>query len=266
MGNQYLIVRAKDYIEMKINENRKKFELIYSSTKDNFKKEGLKKIIEEIDRDLRKLNSGNIDFSDLRKYNIREEDLLSYEEDCQMEKKEYKILRNVPVFPLSEYSKNAEINSVWSYLSFFGREYLGFLSSQNLKLDYSHSYQRDKFFGDYNELVKKFEDYNKILEQLENTKDGGNKLYRERLISVETKEYRNLIIKTGKFLYELLAFIESIFKSEKDGETVMLEPDRIVKIDGEFSNIEGLKAKDALLDLRQFTMEFIDFLKMPKFE
>ncbi|MGC8765295.1 MAG: hypothetical protein ACP5QT_05355 [Brevinematia bacterium] len=266
MEDNYLILKLKDFIERKIRESRRKFEIIYSSTNDSFRKEGLKKIIEEIDRDLKRLNNGNIDFSDLRKYNIRKEDLLDEEESGRMDAGEYKILRNVPVFPLSEYCKNDEINTIWSYLSFFGREYLGFLSSQNLKLDYSHSYQRDKFFGNFNELIKKFEDYNKILEQIEIIREGENKAYRERLISVETKEYRDLIIKTGKFLYDILSFIESIIKSEKDGETVMLEPDRTVKIEGEISNIDGLKAREALFDLYQFTREFLDYLKMPKFE
>lgn len=182
-----------------------------------------------------------------------------------MRDKEYKILKYIPVFPINQYSTSEEINSIWSYLLFFRKEYLGFLSSQNLKLDYSHSLQRDRFFGDYNELIKKFEEYGKILEQL-HTLPASNNIYRERLTSVEAKEYRDLIIKTGKFLYSLLAFIESVLESEKSGETVMLEPERIVKIEGEISNIEGLTAREALLDLYQFAKEFSDFIKMPKLE
>jgi hypothetical protein len=181
-----------------------------------------------------------------------------------VEDKDYKILRHIPVFPLNEYSKNQEINTIWSYLNFFGKEYLGFLNNQNLKLDYSHSYQRDKFYGEYNDLIKVFKEYGNILRQIE-TVPHSNKVYRERLISLETKEYRDLIIKTGRFLYSLLSFVESILNSEKQGETVLLEPDKVVKIEGEISNIEGLTAKEALLDLYQFTKEFLDFIKMPKF-
>ncbi len=267
MEDNELILKAKKIIEEKILENKKKFELIYNSTNDEFKKSGIKIILSEISNDLKKLNDGNIDFSQLKKYNIKKENLLEYKDESDMEEvSEYRILRNVPVFPLSEFSNNEEINAIWSYLTFFGREYLGFLSSQNLKLDYSHAYLRDKFFGDYNSLIKDFENYNKILEQIAySDHTSANKQYIERLSNLETKEYRELIIKTGKFLNDIQSFIEGILKAEKEGETVMLEPERIVKIEGEFSNIDGLTAQEALLDLYEFINEFLDFIKIPKF-
>ncbi|MCX7820775.1 MAG: hypothetical protein N2258_03775 [Brevinematales bacterium] len=262
-----LILKYKKFIEEKLLENKRRFEILYNSTKDEFKKSGIKRIILDITNDLKKLNEGNIDFSQLKKYNIKKEDLLKYEDNNSMEEvSEYRILRNVPVFPLNEFSNNEEINSIWSYLSFFGREYLGFLSSQNLKLDYSHAYMRDKFFGDYHSLVKDFENYGKILEQIVlSSENSSNKQYIERLTNLETKEYRELIIKTGKFLSDLMSFIEGILKAEKDGETVLLEPEKIVKIEGEFSNIDGATAEEALLDLYEFVKEFVDFIKIPKF-
>lgn len=267
MDDNFLILKHKKYIEERLNENKRKFELLYNSTNDEFKKSGIKRVIVEITSDIKKLNEGNIDFSELKKYNIRKEDLLKLGDNDSMEEvSDYRILRNVPIFPLNEFSNNQEINSIWSYLSFFGREYLGFLSSQNLKLDYSHAYIRDKFFGDYHSLLKDFENYGKILEQIAlSNEDHSNKNYIERLTNLETKEYRELIIKTGKFLNELMSFIEGILKAEKDGETVLLEPDKIVKIEGEFSNIDGMRAEEALLDLYEFVKEFVDFIKIPKF-
>lgn len=99
MDDNFLILKHKKYIEERLKENKRKFELLFNSTKDEFKKSGIKRIIIEITSDIKKLNEGNIDFSELRKYNIRKEDLLKLGDNNSMEEvSHYRILRNVPIF------------------------------------------------------------------------------------------------------------------------------------------------------------------------
>lgn len=177
--------------------------------------------------------------------------------------REYKILRNINVEKLNKFSNNNEINAIWTYLNFFEREYLGLLSEQNLRLDYGHSYQRDKFFILFNQTIRTIEDYGRTLEQIQTASSIKNNEYKDELIKVQSKEYRNVIIKSGKFLNAVQDFIDEILKTEKGGQKVLLEPDKIVEIKGEESNIAGLTARKALMDLYQFILEFIDFLKIP---
>jgi hypothetical protein len=266
MGENPLISSSKLYIEQRLLQTKRKFELVYSSAKDTAKQQSLKNTIKDIDRDLKKLHAGLFDTGDLKRYKIELEELSS-NKDSNLEKKsisEYKILRNIRIDKLNRYSNNTEVNSIWSYILFFGKEYLGLLSEQNLKLDYGHSFTRDKFFTTYNELIRAFERYGELLEQIDKATTNGNKDYRERLLTLQGKSYRDLIIKSGNFLRSLEKFIEEIFDSEQQNIRVLVEPEKIVSISGEVSNIDGITAKDALLDLYRFVQEFIDFIKIPE--
>ncbi len=259
-----LIDFTKDHIEAKIIKVKKKYESIYNSTKDQAKKDSFVKTIQEIDRDLTKLAKKVITEADLKKYEIYIEDLEKYLSDSQQPKiGNYYILRNVIIEKLNKLSTNEEINSIWSYLNFFGREYLGLLSEQNLRLDFGHSFTRDDFFTLYNKTIRTMEDYGQILEQLQSATLTKNNEYRERLIIAQNKGYRDIVLKTGRFLNAINSFIEDVIETEKGGERVLLEPDKIIEIKGEASNIDGLTAKEALMDLYQFVKEFIDFLKIP---
>ena len=59
-------------------------------------------------------------------------------------------------------------------------------------------------------------------------------------------------------------FIESILDAEKLGERVLLEPDKPIVISGMQASIDGMAAKEGLLDLYRFVEEFVDFLKIPE--
>jgi hypothetical protein len=259
-----LIDFAKEHIEAKIIKVKKKYELIYSTAKDQAKKDSFMKTIQEIDRDLIKLTNNTITETDLKKYEITAEDLEKYLSDLQKPKAgNHKILRNIIIEKLNKLSVNEEINSIWSYLNFFGREYLGLLSEQNLRLDFGHSFTRDDFFTLYNKTIRTMEDYGQILEQLQTAALTKNNEYRERLIIAQNKGYRDIVLKTGRFLNAIHTFIDDIAATEKRGERVLLEPDKVIEIKGETSNIDGLTAREALMDLYQFVGEFIDFLKIP---
>lgn len=262
MDAHSVIKSAKDYIEDRVLGLKKKYEVIYSSAKENEKKSSILKTIEEIERDLRKIRSDVFLEKDLKKYDINMKDLESHIFESKKEKKESRILRNIVTIKLNLLS-TGEIDSIWSYLNFFGREYLGFLSEQNLRLDYGHAFQRDNFFTLYNQTIRVLEDYGKLLDELSSAKDNKNKDHINSLLKMQSKEYRNVIIKTGFFLKTIQGFIEDLLESEKEGEKVLLEPDRIVQIQGENSSIDGSTARQALMDLSVFINEFIDFLKIP---
>ncbi len=264
MYERALINQAKDYIEAKLAQTQKKFDVIISTTADPRKKESILKTVSEIERDMQKLQSGNFSGDEMAKYDISFEDLRNHIDNIRKPRMfSYKILRNIPVIKLSNFSNSQEINSIWTYLNYFGNEYLGLLSEQNLPLDYGHAYQRDKFFNQYNQNIRLLEEYGNVLEQIEAAAENKNKDYKDRLIKVQGKEYRDIIIKTGYFLYAIKDFIEDIDKSEKEGEKVLQEPEKIVGIKGVNSMLEGMAAKEALKDLYEFTKEFVDFLKIP---
>lgn len=267
MADNSLIEAAADFVEAKILQIKKKFEVVYSSTREVEKKEETLKTLEGIERDLNKLRAGYLTFQDLEKYELSEQELKLYIDNQHQPKEgEYRILRNVIYERLNAFCLNEEINWAWTYLNFFGKEYLGLLSEQNLKLDYGHAFQRDKFFTMFNQTIRVLEDYGNILTQIEAADANNNKVFRERLEKVETKEYRNVIVKTGKFLHTIQKFIEDIHESEKKGEKSLLEPDKIVEINGEHSSLDGLSARRALQDLDQFVTEFIEFMKIPNLE
>jgi hypothetical protein len=140
---------------------------------------------------------------------------------------------------------------------------MGLLSEQNLKLDYGHAYQRDSFFTHYNQIIRSMGDYGSVLEQIIAADANKNNEYKERLVKVQNKGYRDIIMKTGNFLFAIQDFIEDIYRCEREGEKVFMEPDKIVEIKGVNSMLEGLKAKDALSDLLEFVHEFIKYIKFP---
>jgi hypothetical protein len=261
-----LIISARAYVEEKLLQTRKKFELVVASLTDSKKKSELLESIREVERDIKKLNAGLFNEGDLKKYKLEIQDLKNNISGVSIEKGigEYKILRNIPIVNLNQHSFNQEINALWSYMQFFEKEYLGLLSEQNLRLDYGHAYQRDKFFTVFNETNRFIQRYGELLEQIEDAAIRGNKDYRERLISIQGKQYRDVILRAGKFLHSLDSFIESIFEAEGHGERVLLEPEKTVFISGNQASIEGLTSKNALLDLNRFVKEFIDFLKIPE--
>ncbi len=264
MTNAALIVKARDYIADRLVQTQRKFEVIYSSSADRKKKENVLKSVNEIEKDIKKLQTGKFAEDEMAKYHITFDELRDYLENSQIQDMtKYKILRNIPIVKLNDYSKSQDINTIWAFLNYFGTEYMGLLSEQNLKLDYGHAYQRDSFFNHYNQIIRILQDYGNVLEQIVAAESVKNNEYKERLIKVQNKGYRDIIMKTGIFLFAIQDFIEDIFRCEKEGEKVFMEPEKIVEIKGVNSMIEGLKAKDALVDLLEFTHEFISYIKFP---
>lgn len=261
-----LIQATASYIREKMLQTEHKFEILYSSARDNMKRDQIVRTLKGIKQDLNRLESGNFNSTDLFRYNITEEDLKNHRPDeiARQESQTDKILRNIPIVNLNKFCNNNEINRIWSYLKFFESEYLSLLSEQNLKLDYGHSYQRDKFYTSFHETLRTITRYGELLEQIEEASIRGNKVYKERLIAIQSKHYRDLILKVGKFIHSIRSFIEDIKEGEASDERVLMEPDKIISIEGGNSNIDGITSEAALNDLHEFITEFISFLKIPE--
>jgi len=259
-----LINKSKSFIEQKLFQTQRKLEVIYSTTKDEIKRSEIKRMVNEIERDRKKLESGEFTRKELAKYDIRIEELEKHvDRGGEVDVSQYKILRNIFIEKLNGLSNNAEINSIWTYMNFFGREYLGLLSEQNLRLDYGHAYQRDKFFTVFTQNMRLLEEYGRILEQIEVASSINNIEQKGRLLKMQNKQYRDIIMKVGNFLYSIYNFIEDILKCEKEGEEILLEPDKVVEIKGTNSMLDGMTAREALMDLYEFAKEFISFIKVP---
>ncbi|URA10288.1 hypothetical protein [Thermospira aquatica] len=259
-----LIRGTKEYISDRIEQTRKKLLLVYKTTKDENKKFELESTFRQIDKDLQKLELNQFDEKNLIRYGISTQDLeIAMEELMHQKNNPYRILHNIRIEPLTPNTRNEEINAIWSYLQFFGKEYLGLLSEQNLKLDYGHAYQRDQFYTLYNDTLKLVTEYGNINDQIAHAELTNNKEYRSRLIQLQNKQYRDIILRVGKFLKSLQSFIQSIFESEQEGVKALLEPEAIVQIEGSDSSLNGTTTRRALQDLARFVEEFLDYIKIP---
>lgn len=261
-----LITANKAYIDERLLQTRRKFEIMINSNNDLAKQNEYMNLLKQIEVDRKKLNADLFEMPDLNRYNITLEDLQENKANSMVRTNinDYTILRNIPIQKLNEVSHNEEINSIWSYLLFFEKEYLGLLSEQNLRLDYGHAYQREKFFTVFNETIRVLQRYGEMLQEIEGAEKTGNNAYKERLLGLQSKQYRDVIIRTGRFLQSLKAFMDDIFDSEANGEKVLMEPDKIVEISGGQSNIDGITSREALKDLELFIKEYIEFLKIPE--
>lgn len=259
-----LIRGTKEYIAERIEQTRKKLLLVYKTTKDDSKKFELETTFRQIDKDLQKLDLGQFEEKDLVRYGISLQDLeMAFEERLHDKRATYRILNNIRVEPVTPNTRNEEVNAIWSYLRFFGQEYLGLLSEQNLKLDYGHAYQRDQFYTLYNDTLKVVSEYGEISDQIAHAELTNNKEYRSRLIQLQNKQYRDIILRVGKFLRSLQTFVQSIFSSEEEGVKALLDPEAIVQIEGTDSSLNGVTAKKALQDLARYVEEFLDYIKIP---
>lgn len=259
-----LIKSAKDYIATRIEQVQKKLLLVYKTTKDDAKKKELETTFKQIDRDLRKLDLGQFEEKDLVRYGISTQDLeVAIQEHLHNRRVSYRILNNIQLEPVTANTRNEEVNAIWSYLKFFGDEYLGLLCEQNLKLDYGLAYQRDQFYTLYNDVVKVVSEYGEISDQIAQAESSHNKEYRSRLVQLQNKQYRDIILKVGKFLRSLQTFVQSVFSSEEEGIRSLLEPEAIVYIEGTDSSLNGVTAKKALEDLAVYVDEFFDYIKIP---
>ncbi len=259
-----LIQGTKEYISERMEQTRKKLLLVYKTTKDDAKKLELEATFRQIDKDLQKLELDQFEEKDLIRYGISPQDLeVAMAELLHRKSNVYRILHNIRIEPINSNTRNEEINAIWSYLQFFGREYLGLLSEQNLKLDYGHAYQRDQFYTLYNDTLKIVTEYGNISDQIAHAELTNNKEYRSRLIQLQNKQYRDVILRVGKFLKALQSFVQSVFESEKEGIKSLLEPEAIVQIEGTDSSLNGTTAQRALQDLARFVEEFLDYIKIP---
>jgi len=259
-----LIRGTKEYIAERIEQTRKKLLLVYKTTKDDAKKLELESTFKQIDKDLQKLDLGQFEEKDLARYGISSQELeMSFEERLHNKHHTYKILNNIRIEPVTPNTRNEEVNAIWSYLRFFGEEYLGLLSEQNLKLDYGHAYQRDQFYTLYNDTLKIVAEYGEISDQIAHAELTNNKEYRLRLVQLQNKQYRDIILRVGKFLKALQMFVQSIFTSEENGIKALLEPEAIVQIEGTDSSLNGVPARRALEDLARYVDEFVDYIKIP---
>ncbi|MFN3660408.1 MAG: hypothetical protein ACK4TN_04115, partial [Brevinematales bacterium] len=115
----------------------------------------------------------------------------------------------------------------------------------------------------YNDTLKVVNEYGEISDQIAHAELTNNKEYRTRLIQLQNKQYRDIIMRVGKFLRSLQTFVQSIFSSEEEGIKALLEPEAIVQIQGTDSSLNGVTAKKALQDLGKYIDEFLDYIKIP---
>jgi hypothetical protein len=93
------------------------------------------------------------------------------------------------------------------------------------------------------------ERYGELIEQIEAATSSGNKDYRERMVTIQSKQYRDIIIRTGKFLNSVESFVEDVFNAEKNGEHVSSNPSERCS-SARYVKPQRRTSRDALLILK----------------
>lgn len=256
---------SKSIIEEKINLLSRRLEMVLKTTSNPSQKKRVSIELAKLKKDQKRLQEGNFSDQDVRRY-VSEKELTFQEpeEEAADRLADYTILSAIPIEPASPDCFEPEINAIHSFIAFFEHEYWGGISDFTVKLDYNYSQKREVFFNDLNVIQIAFKNYLDIISDLNS--ESVTRDYEEKLKTMRTKYYMDLIMKVGEFINRLHNFVASMLEDYRNGGNVILNPDetlRFDKIHGERA-LEGMTVVEGLESLNQFLEEFEDYLNIPE--
>ncbi len=158
-----------------------------------------------------------------------------------------------------------ELYYLYLYLNFFEEEFLTILSETKLKLDFKHSLERDSFYHRFENLRRLFENVNEDSSTVDMY--AGQK-HEEDMRKRSFKKKRNVIIEADKFLRSVARFSAGLVMDIEGGGLICLNADDTLhfdRIEGD-RFFEGRKVHRALVELKAFAWEVIEFLNVPRIE
>jgi len=254
----------KQKVENKIISLTKKLEGVLKITSDQFQKKRVSIQLAQLKKDMKRLEAGNFSESEVKKYLDEEDMKLSFAEEEKSRLSEYEILNEIPQLQASPDCNEPEINEIYSFLSYFENEYWGAISDFQFKLDFNYSQKRDQFFNELNIVQMGLKNYLDVLHDLSG--DVVTREYEEKLKIMRTKQYMDVVMKTGTFIKKLYNFVDTLLTDFSDGGNIILNPDDVLNFDHlEGDNLlEGATIIEGLKSLHQFAAEFIEYLSIPE--
>ncbi len=149
------------------------------------------------------------------------------------------------------------------YMRYFETELLGILSVRKLKLDVKFSIQRDNYYNRFSELNRNLQRHLKEQWRLEIA--DYSKAYEEELLKRRIETKHQLLFELHNFFNNLFTFAKTLEKDISGAQILCLNND--VRL--EYSNIDsetvlrGKKVSDAVIHLKNFSSEFLEYLDMP---
>lgn len=250
----------------KLETLKKKLSITFKASTSSEQRGRLKKQMDELEVLLKDIADGKrVDlskfnvFSKLGKNTIKENINEINEENIE------RIYKFVEIKKIASNSRDYENDLVYSYFQYFEEQLYPCLTPQNLKLRYDAGKKRDGFLLTTDILKKDFKNFKEDVENEPYVRgeEQGHR-YEERLIN----EKRLLILKLTDFFQKILSFIEVIHQAQQEGDTIILEPEKIIeyvptnKSKGIYN---GMMMKDFINELEEFINSFLNTLKLPSF-
>ena len=158
-----------------------------------------------------------------------------------------------------------ELHYLFLYLDFFEEEFLSILSETKLKLDFKHSLERDSFYH-------RFENLRRVMDNVHEDSSTvdlySGQQHEEDMRKRSFKTKRNVIVEADKFLRSVVRFAGALVEDIEAGGLTCLNADdrlRFDKIEGK-RFFEGRGVAEALVELKAFAREVIEFLNVPQID
>ncbi|UCF96511.1 MAG: hypothetical protein JSV89_15205 [Spirochaetaceae bacterium] len=247
-----------------LNRTIRQFESVYKSTKDPYQRARVTEELKKLKTYRDKLQS------------FHEFDPAAFEEPAMVDEWEGLSYLKTILERIGKKSKSRkesyddsfgdrELTYLFHYLNFFEEDFLPILSETKLKLDFKHSLERDSFYHRFENLRRLFEEVNEDSSTVDLY--SGQK-HEEDMRKRSFKKKRNVIVEADKFLRSVARFAGVLVTDIEAGGLVCLNADDTLHFDRIEGRrfFEGKKVKEALMELKAFAREVIEFLNVPQIE
>jgi hypothetical protein len=244
-----------------LNRTIRQFEAVYKSTKNPDQRD-------RVDRELKKLKNYRDKLASFHDLDLNGIDEFAQADELDGFTYLKKILANNDKKADDKKTQrwerygDRELDTLALYLEFFEEEFLTILSETRLKLDFKHSLERDSFYHRFENLRRLFED----LDEDTSTVDlYAGQQHEEDMRKRSFKKKRNVIVEADKFLRRLANFSGTLVEDIENGGLTCLNADDILRFDRIEGRrtYEGRQVRQALVELRAFAREVIEFLNVP---
>lgn len=254
---------SKKEIE-KIYNIKDKLTITYKAAANNKQKKRISKHLQQINKIIDEIEDGKL--IDLNKLNIFSEDLNMDEiYESEIDDNRINYLAKVESLKTSHNNKDSEMNQIYSFLSYFEKNFSTPLGNNYLKLEYNFSKKRDTFFSHFegiNHLFKEYIDDINVLTELK---------FKEQIEQFKIRinqQKKFILVRLSEVLHEFKEIINDIILDYDKGLNSIFNPEEryIYKYPKtEKTDFDGVEMINILKEALYFTDDFLNILRMPDF-
>jgi hypothetical protein len=180
--------------------------------------------------------------------------------------KKYPTISKFPVKKASEHCEDPDVNLLATLMEVFENEYWPAMSEMNIKLDYSHSSERDNFYA----LLEESKRNLKILtETIEEYATATNAEFREQLFKMRNKQVRIYLYETIKVFRKLSKFLEKLVSDINGSGNIIMNKGESINFSKKYhtaSLLQHYSIPSAIREIFKFVNETINILNLPELE